>query len=124
MEREVRDELHALVSMAALVWSVPDPHCGTVLNEQSKAIAESLVGVLKKNPRLLASLRAAGWFGEYVSLFLAISPVAKAIYAHHLGPKEEETTDDEYGYDTTAPRVSEYPPYLPRTTGVGNATVA
>lgn len=121
MEREVRDELQALVSMAALVWSVPDPHCGTVLSDQSKAIAESLVGVLKKNPRLLASLRAAGWFGDWVALFMALSPVLKAIYAHHLGPKEEEIPSD--GYDATAPRLADFPAYLPRT-GVGNATVA
>lgn len=121
MEREVRDELQALVGMAALVWSVPDPHCGTVLSDQSKAIAESLVGVLKKNPRLLASLRAAGWFGDWVALFMALSPVLKAIYAHHLGPKEEEITDD--GYDHTAPKLADFPAYLPRT-GTGNATVA
>lgn len=120
MEREVRDELQALVGMAALVWSVPDPQCGTVLSEQSKAIAEGLVGVLKRNPRLLASLRAAGWMGEWVTLFMALSPVVKAIYTHHLGPKEEAVYDD--GSDPTAPRLADFPPYFPR--GTGNPIVA
>lgn len=122
-EREVRDELAALMKIAALMWSVPDPECGGVFNEQSAAIAASLTNLLKRNPRLLASLQGAGWLGDWVGLAMAITPVVRAIYAHHIAPKETEQSE-EYpdGYDPTAPRTN-YASYLPRN-GVGNSQVA
>lgn len=123
-EREVRDELDAIVKLAALAWSVPDPECGGVLNEQSAAISASLVNLLKRNPRLLASLRGAGWLGDWVALVMALTPVCRAIYSHHLAPKEFEQSEDyPDGFDPTAPRTN-YAAYLRRPNGVGNSQVA
>jgi hypothetical protein len=120
MEKEVREEIQALLTMASLMWSIPDPECAGVLHEQSRQIAESLTALLRRNPRLLASLRAAGWMGDWVQLAMAVGPVASAIYRHHMVPKPEEETD--YDGDPTAPRVADFPAYIPR--GTGNATVA
>lgn len=120
MEKEVRDELEAICQMAALIWSVPDPHCGPVLSEQSKAIAATATTLLKRNPRLLSYLRSAGWFGDWVPFLMAVGPVAKAFYGHHMAPAPEQDDDD--GTDPTSPFLAEYPPFLPRS-GVGNPTV-
>jgi hypothetical protein len=117
MEKDVRDELEALCSMVALMVSVPDPTCGAALNDQSKAIAASLTQLLKRNPRLLATLRGAGWMGDWVGLFMALMPVVKAVSAHHLTPKPEQEETYSDGIDPTAPWSPEYPPYLPRGTG-------
>lgn len=119
VEREVREELDAILRLMALAWSVPDPSCGSVLSDQSTAIAAALTALLKKNPRLLASLRGAGWLGEWVGLAMALTPVVRAFYAHHLAPPipEQETTTDG---DPTAPRSrTDYAAYLPRTGGAG-----
>ena len=121
MEREVREEIQAILTMASLMWSVPDPECGGVLHEQSRQIAESLTALLRRNPRLLASLRAAGWMGDWVGLAMAVGPVASAVYRHHMAPRDEKANTG-YDGDPTAPTEPYFPGYLPR--GAGNATVA
>ena len=124
MEREVREEIEAIVTMAALMWSVPDPVCGPVLSDQSRAIATSLTALLRRNPRLLASLRAAGWMGEWVQLAMAVGPVVNALYHHHIATGEDQE-DTDHG-DITAPRLADYPAFIPRpgAYGAGNPVVA
>ena len=120
MEKEVREEVQAILTMASLMWSVADPECGGVLHEQSRQIADSLTALLRRNPRLLASLRAAGWMGDWVQLAMAVGPVASAFYRHHMAPKAEKAPD--YDGDPTAPTFPDFPGYIPR--GTGNASVA
>jgi hypothetical protein len=119
VEKEVREELDAIIKMAALAWSVPDPVCGGALNEQSQAIAAALTNLLKRNPRLLATLRSAGWLGDWVAFGVAAMPVIKAINRHHFMPAQDKDSPD----DPTAPRLAEFPAFLPRS-GTGNTTVA
>ena len=123
-QKEVAEELGALVQMAALFWSVKDPVCSGALSDQSAEIATALTKLLSRNPRLLAMLRGSGWMGEWGALFLAVKPVATAIYRHHLAPPDEEDDTDD-GFDPTAPRLADFPAYIPRAQNlVGNASVA
>lgn len=119
-EREVKDEVAATLEMFALAWSIPDPHCGIVLHENSEKIASALTQCLRRNPRLLAYMRSSGWFGDYLKLFMVTLPVGRAIWAHHVAPAPEENTTNGYTGDPTAPHVPFYPPYLPRPQ-TGNA---
>lgn len=121
-QKEITDELDAFVRLASLAWSVRDPLCGTVLNEQSKQISAALAQVLARNPRLLAMMRGSGWMGDWVALGMAITPVARAVYAHHLAPADEEIEHTDG--NPSAPQPVEYPPYIPRVASVGNAAVA
>lgn len=86
IEREVSEELEAMMKMMAMLWSVKDPQCGPVLNRQAKDIADSLTDILAKNPKLLQRFKDMSGFGDYGKLLFAILPVIKAVSDHHITP--------------------------------------
>jgi len=99
VKRRVTDELEAYAKMAALAWSIRDEHCGPILNEQSRAIAESLAELIARNPALVRWVETSGVVGDWMKLWMAIAPVVSAVRAHHIVksvPTEEEGTGVDY----------------------------
>lgn len=94
LEREVAAELQAMLMMMSMLWSNIDAECGPVLNTQSKAIADSLAGILAKNPRLLERMRDMTGIGDYLKLFAAVLPVVKVVQKHHLAPIIQKRSED------------------------------
>ena len=86
IEREVSEELEAMMKMMAMLWSIRDPECGPVLNKQAKDIADSLTDILAKNPKLLQRFKDMSGFGDYGKLLFAVLPVIKAVSNHHITP--------------------------------------
>ena len=86
IEREVSEELEAIMKMIAMGWSVMDQECGPVLNHQAKAIADSLTDILAKNPKLLQRMKDMTGFGDYGKLLFALLPVIQAVSRHHVAP--------------------------------------
>lgn len=85
VEREVANEIKAILLLVSSIWANYDPECPIVLTKQSKDISDALAAILAKHPNLLNKLRNATGFGDYFALALAIAPVAKAIGQHHMG---------------------------------------
>ena len=86
IEREVSEELEAIMKMIAMGWSVLDTECGPVLSKQAKDIADSLTDILAKNPKLLQRFKDMTGFGDYGKLLFAVLPVIQAVSRHHLAP--------------------------------------
>lgn len=108
VKKRVTDELDAYVKMAALAWSIRDDHCGPVLNEQSRAIAESLAELIARNPALVAWVETSGMIGDWVKLWMAVAPVVSAVREHHVVKKvdDESAGGAPNGFDPTR-----YAPY-------------
>lgn len=107
--KRVADELEAYVKMAALTWSLRDEHCAPVLSDQSRAIADSLATILGRNPALLQWVEHTGMIGDWVKLWMAISPVVSAIREHHI-TKTVKSDDGGAGVDYT-----QYAAYRPHS---------
>lgn len=89
------DELHALMKLGAGAWSIRDPHCGPVLNQQSREIAEELAELFSTNATVMHWFEEAVGISGWVKLCKAVAPVFAVVYAHHIaknvGQEEEET---------------------------------
>jgi hypothetical protein len=98
VKRRLTDELEAYAGMAALAWTVRDPVCGPVLNDQARQIAEALAEIIARNAQLVAWIETTGMVGDWVKLWMAIAPVVSAVRAHHItksvGGNDEGTDDD------------------------------
>lgn len=107
-KKKVTLELDAYIKMAALAWSIKDQHCGPVLNEQSRAIAESIAELISRNPALVQWVETSGMLTDWAKLAMAIGPVVSAFRQHHI---VRSVQDDEGGDD--APDYSRYAAYRP-----------
>lgn len=108
--KRVTDEIDAYIKMAALAWSIRDQHCGPVLNDQSRAIAESLAELISRNPALVQWVETSGVLTDWAKLAMAVGPVVSAFRAHHV---TKTVTDDEGGSDAGIADWSRYPAYQP-----------
>lgn len=93
--KAVADELEVLFKVGAGAWSVRDPHCGPVLNQQAREIADEVAELLSTNATVMQWFDQAVGISGWVKLFKAVQPVFVAFYAHHIskkaGQEEEET---------------------------------
>lgn len=87
IEKELAEEIQVAIQLVCMGWSIRDPGCATVLSKASKDIAADLAHYGAKNERVRKFLQSILGFGEVMPIIVHISPVAKAIYAHHLEPK-------------------------------------
>ena len=108
LKKRVSAELEAYAKMVALGWAMRDGHCGTVMNDQAKAIADSTAELLARNPALCERIFAAGVLGDWAKAAMAWYPVVQAIWAHHFA-KTVRTEADQPPPDYTA----QYPAYRP-----------
>lgn len=102
------DELEAFAKMAALALSVRDEHCGGVLNDQSRAIADSLAELLARNPALMQWVESSGMVGDWLKLWFALQPVVMAFRDHHV---LKRVGDDQGAGGADAPDYSQFVPY-------------
>lgn len=94
LQKEVENEIEAMLMLGSGLWSTRDEECAGVLNKQSKQIAESLAAILAKNPKLLERMRDMTGLGDYMKLAMAILPVAQAINKHHVAPQVQKRSDN------------------------------
>ena len=85
--RGIEDALRLMIMMPGGVLAMRDPHCGDPLVANAEAIAKAAAPIICRNPRMLAWFLGdnAQWM-EWYALFVAVSPVATAVWQHHLAP--------------------------------------
>lgn len=103
----VADELETLMKVGAGAWSIRDPHCGPVLNQQARDIAVEVAELLSTNAKLMQWFDDAVGISGWIKLFKAVQPLFAAFIAHHITKKVEE--DDIYGADP----LTSYPAWSP-----------
>lgn len=119
LKTEVQAEIEFYLVIAAGTWGMSDPHCADVFEQQAGPIAERLVEVLARNPALFHRFRQSGSIGEWTRLLMAVGPVAKAVYSHHVVKTVEEETPEDAFDSSKYPVFS--PGYIPRSDIYGDA---
>jgi hypothetical protein len=94
LKKRISAELEAYIEMAALPLVMSDPHCGTAIHEQAKPMADAIAQILSRYPEIAHKFMAAGVFGDWLKLLMAVRPVVMAVYSHHIAPQPLETPDD------------------------------
>lgn len=112
LTKKQKDELSASVEMlfatpGLLLSFAGDPVCGGALSDNSANIADKLVPIICRNPRMVEWFMAGGNVMDYVALAQAFVPVGVTVYQHHvsktIGHDHEEDYDDLSTY--AAPRI-------------------
>lgn len=112
LTKKQKDELAASVEMlfatpGILLSFAGDPVCGGALSDNAGNIADKLVPIICRNPRMVEWFMAGGNVMDYVALAQAVLPIGVTVYQHHvsksIGHDHEESYDDLSAY--TAPRI-------------------
>lgn len=99
LAKEVAADIATLIEGTAVVWGMTDQCCAPTLEAQAKPIADALVPILSRNPKLLAKLASgnmAVMVMQFIGLGRALAPVATSIYHNHVAkvdPMAEEMQD-------------------------------
>jgi hypothetical protein len=112
LAREVAEDLATLLEGTAAVWGLQDQCCAPVLEQQAKPIADALVGILSRNPRLLAKFAATDLVSytlQSVALGKALLPVGRAVYRNHVSKAVDD--DAQEGQDNGAIRLADFPTF-------------
>lgn len=93
------DELEVLFKVFAGGWSIRDSHCGPVLNQQAREIAEEVAEIFSTNATVMHWFDEAVGISGWVRLFKAVQPLFAAFYAHHISKKAQEEEGEYAGPD-------------------------
>lgn len=97
VRKQVADELHTYLEMAAMTWGLRDEYCAGVLSDTSQDIADRLADLIAPNPKLVEWLHTSGLVGDWLKLLMAVKPVVSAIKDHHItktvGGEDDESLD-------------------------------
>lgn len=94
IEAEIRDELTAFMTLAALFWSTRDDYCAAILSQQAPLIAEDLAALAAKSEWARKYLTKTLDMGKLLPLMMHTMPVLQAIREHHIAPKFEESAEN------------------------------
>lgn len=106
VRKQVADELHAYISLAAMTWSLRDQHCGGVLDDNARKMADALAELIARNPKLVEWIHTSGLVGDWMKLIIVFTPLVSAIRDHHI-TKTVGVTDDD------SPDLAQFPAYRP-----------
>lgn len=92
------DELEVLQKVLAGAWTIRDPHCGPVLNQQAREIAEQVAEIFATNATVMHWFEEAVGISGWIKLCKAVAPIFAAVYAHHIAKTAGHQEDDTHGY--------------------------
>lgn len=87
LAKEVAADLATVIEVSAAIWGMSDDCCAPTLEAQARPIADALVGILSRNPRVLMALAnsdMAVMGVQTIALGRALMPVGKAVYRNHI----------------------------------------
>lgn len=90
LRNKIAAEIEMYADFMALPLVMRDPVCGQALADQAKPIAKAIAKILSRYPDLAHKFVASGAIGDWLALGMAVMPVGKAIYAHHIAPQPQE----------------------------------
>jgi len=96
--REVQDQLAGVIGLAGTVMlplvQAIDPFCGGQLAMNFQQIAEATVPLMCRSERVIKFMTATGGgFMDWISLGMALAPVASAVVRHHITRTVEVVRD-------------------------------
>lgn len=94
MKKRIAAELETYVEMLALPLVMRDPHCGGVLHENAKPIADAIAQIISRHPEIAAKFLKTGMFGDWLKLAAVTTPVVSALWAHHGPGARQGVTDN------------------------------
>lgn len=101
LTKQVAEDLATIIEVGATVWGLTDDCCTPVLEAQARPIADALVGILGRNPRMLMALAnsdMAVLSVQAIALGKAVAPFGKAVYRNHIS-KAHDDDDQERAHD-------------------------
>lgn len=87
IEKEIRDQLEAFLSSAALIWSTKDAVCSAALHENSTAIAAGLARICGKSKHAAKIAESITDTAVWVPFGIALSQFSMTVYHHHFSPE-------------------------------------
>lgn len=105
LKKRISAELEAYVEFAAIPIVLRDEVCGTVLHEQARPIADAITAILSRYPDLAHKFLQTGILGDWLKLGVALQPVLKTIWEHHVKakPADEEVAGEQPTYPAWRP---------------------
>jgi hypothetical protein len=88
--KEVTKELTGLAEMLAGIWALRDPYCGEVAQDHAGHIAECWADWVCDHPTWVAQITEAGKSAKLFRAIYSTTPVAMAVYAHHVAHSVEQ----------------------------------
>lgn len=108
VKKRLAAEVEMWVELAAMPIVMRDPQCGGAIHENAAPIAEAVTNILAKHPELAAKFLAGGAVGDWMKLALALQPVGKAVWDHHIVKVDQGETGP-----GVVPDVDLFPVYRP-----------
>ena len=84
VQQEVRDALVMMMTIPAGLLSFRDPICGGAMLEHADRIAESLVPIICRNPRMLAWFTTGSGYMDILGVMMAFWPLISTVFSHHV----------------------------------------
>lgn len=106
------DELEVLMKIGAGAWTIRDPHCGPVLNQQAREIAEQVADIFATNANVMHWFDEAIGISGYIKLCKAVAPVFAIAYAHHIA-KSVGRDQEEDAHGGFSDPLGQYAPWSP-----------
>lgn len=107
MKKRIAAELEAYIEFAAIPVMMRDPHCGGVLHEQARQVADAIATILSRYPDLAHKFLATGVLGDWMKLLAVLQPIASAIWQHHIVKPKDQATEQQEQQDV----IANYPAY-------------
>lgn len=101
LTKQVAEDLATIIEVSAAMWGLTDDCCAPELEQQARPIADALVGILGRNPRMLMALAHSDMavLGvQTIALGKALAPVGRAVYRNHIS-KATHDDDQEREHD-------------------------
>lgn len=106
-KKELIASIELMITIPGFTLSMVDPVCGGAAMNNAANIAETLVPIIARNPRLLDWFIQGSGMMDYMALGQALIPVGVTVFQHHVsksvGHSHEEEHDDLSTY--AAPRL-------------------
>lgn len=84
VRQEVRDALVMMMTIPAGLVSFRDPICGGAVLDHADKIADSLVPIICRNPRMLAWFTTGSGYMDFLGVAMAFWPLVSTVYGHHV----------------------------------------
>lgn len=115
MAKQVAEDLATVIEVSAAIWGMSDDCCAPTLEQQARPIADALVGILSRNPRMLMALASsdlAVMGVQSIALGKALMPVGKAVYRNHISKAvDADAEEGTHSHGTDALRLGGFPAY-------------
>lgn len=112
--QQLSDELEMWLRMLAGVWSMSDEHCAGVLNETSAKIAADLARLGARSEWVMNYFTETSMLGDFMQLIIHLSPLLRAVYAHHVKAQPSESEYEPVPVADPAPvDLGQYGPWRP-----------